>query len=110
MIEKIEPKYLTKDEYFQMKGIKLALEICDSDDPANDPERFIIRVENKVIQFLKQNFRFSTQMINNKTIERFKMGLIEQVEEEITNGKNAPICENAKGYFRDCGFMNLRIY
>lgn len=110
MFEKIEPKYLTKDEYFQIKGIKLELEIADSDDPANDPNRFIIRVENKVIQFLKQNYMFSPQMINDKTIERFKLGLIEQIEEEIINGKNAQICDNAKWYFRDCGFMNVRIF
>ena len=41
---------------------------------------------------------------------KFKLGICDQIEEELANGSKAPICEEAKNNFRLGGLMNWRVW
>ena len=106
----IIPSYVKKEDYLLIKGINLDIELPDDDDPANASNRFIWRVEQKVINFLSSKYFFNAERdLNDKNINKFKLAIIEQIENDITNGKHSEICDNAKLYLRKGGLMNIHI-
>lgn len=106
----ITPRYLKKEEYLKIKGINLDVELPEDDDPANASNRFIYRVEEKVINFLAVNYRVDVEVdVIDKNMNMFKLAIIEQIENDITNGKHSEICDNAKFYLRRAGLMNIKL-
>ena len=106
----IKPNYVTKADYLLIKGFNLDVELPDDDDPANASNRFIWRVEQKVINFLSSKYFFNAERdLNDKNINKFKLAIIEQIENDITNGKHSEICDNAKLYLRKGGLLNIKI-
>lgn len=106
----ITPRYLKKEEYLKIKGINLDMELPEDDDPANASNRFIYRVEEKIINFLAVNYRVDVEVdVIDKNMNMFKLAIIEQIEYDITNGKHSEICENAKFYLRRGGLMNIKL-
>lgn len=106
----IKPKYVKKEEYLLIKGINLDVELPDDDDSANASNRFIFRVEEKIINFLAVNYRVDIESdLNDKNINMFKLAVIEQIEYDITNGKHSEICENAKFYLKRGGLLNIKM-
>ena len=106
----IIPSYVKKEDYLLIKGINLDIELPDDDDPANASNRFIWRVEQKEINYLSSKYFFNAERdLNDKNINKFKLAIIEQIENDITNGKHSEICDNAKLYLRKGGLMNIHI-
>lgn len=106
----IKPKYVTKADYLLIKGINLDVELPDDDDPANASNRFIWRVEQKVVNFLATKYFFNDERdLNEKNINKFKLAIIEQIEYEITNGKHSEVCDGAKLFLRNGGLLNIKI-
>lgn len=106
----ITPRYVKKEEYLKIKGINLDQELPDDDDPANASNRFIWRVEEKIINFISTKYRVDVETdVNDKNMNMLKLAIIEQIEYDITNGKHSEVCENAMFYLRKGGLMNIRI-
>lgn len=103
----LKTKYVNKEDYLLIKGINLDLELPADDDPANASKRFIYRVEQKIINFLCTKYRFKEEYINEKNLNMFKLAIIEQIENDITNGKHSEICDGAKLFLRKAGLMNI---
>ena len=104
--------YLTPEEYRYVKGISLDDELRgSSDEEYGDAERFIFRVERKVINYLTFNYAFKEEMLEeDNSLYKFKLGICDQIEEELANGSKALICEEAKNNFRLGGLMNWRAW
>lgn len=107
---KITPRFVKKEEYLLIKGINLDQELPEDDDSGNTADRFIWRVEEKIINFLSNKYWFKAERdLNDKNINKFKLAIIEQCEYEITNGKHSEICDGAKMYLRNGGLLNIKI-
>lgn len=102
--------YLTRDEFFEITGYNLSLEIAKSDDPVKDPERFIDRIENKIISYLLSNYNFSKSQINEKTLPNFKKAIAEQCYYETYMGRDADLGKNTFMYLNLCGFLRLECF
>lgn len=105
--------YLSPSEYEEVKGINLKLELAGSSDhPEKDDTLFIYRTERKVINILQQNYDFKESDItqDNYSLNDFKLGICEQIENDIRKGidstDNPTICDSARGFLRP--FMNFR--
>lgn len=106
----IKPKYVSKENYLLIKGINLDLELPQDDDPSNSSNRFIWRVEQKIINFLIAHYRFNEEEdLNEKNLNKFKLAIIEQIEFEIINGKQSEVCDEAKFYLKTCGLLNIKL-
>lgn len=104
--------YTESSEYRQVKGIDLDSELLGStDESSGDADRFIFRVERKIINFLTTNYDFNESMLENENaLNNFKLAVCDQVEEQLANGSNSPICGGAVAFLRRAGLMNIRRY
>lgn len=104
--------YLTPEEYRYVKGISLDDELRgSSDEEYGDAERFIFRVERKVINYLIINYDFGENLLEEENaLTQFKLGICEQIEEELANGNKSPITQSAKDFFKVGGLMNWRAW
>lgn len=101
--------YVTKQDYLNFTGIDLDMELYDGDQVSNKSERFIERVEDFSIKYLSQHFDFDSSMIEESPfLEKFKKGLMVQIEYTIANGWTNTMSDEALYYFRSCGFCNIR--
>ena len=125
-VKNYRPNFVSPDDFMNVTGINLKLELVESDDPANDAERFLRDVEEECLNYLEANFDFNrsslfadTNGLNEackKSVEtrifKFQMGVIEQAKYKIRSGEEesenspCPICEKAKLHFRVGGMMN----
>ena len=106
----ITPKYVNADEFRTYTGIDLALELKRSDDPSNDANRELKRVEDKCINFLMVNYDFKEELINmsDNSLLKFKIGVYEQLKSEIMSNCNISISELAIIEFRMGGLANIK--
>lgn len=106
----IIPRFVRKEDYLLIKGVNLDIELPDDDDSANASNRFICRVEQKIENFLISKYFFNAERdLNDKNINKFKLAIIEQIENDITNGKHSEVCEQAKVFLRNGGLLNIKI-
>ena len=100
-------KYVSKEDFLQIKGLNLDIELGVSDDNANESSRYIANVERKIINYLIVNYHFVETDINEKNLDRFKLAVIEQIDYELINGVNSEISDTTKIYLRASGLMNI---
>lgn len=120
----IDETYTTPEEYEQVVGVNLGLELAGSSDhPERDAQSMIFRVEKTMTNYLTRNYDFTKSLIeeNEKTTEAFKLAVIWQIEWFITHGITTPtavdeyarehpkfICEAAEDSLHTHGMMNIR--
>ena len=116
--------YTTPEEYEQVTGVILNLELQGSSDhPENEAQRMVFRVETTMINYLKRNYDFTEEKITetDKSLKAFKLAVIWQIEWFITHGITTPtavdeyarehprfICEAAEDSLHTHGMMNFK--
>ena len=98
--------YLTEDEYEQVKGINLKLELAGSTDhDEKAPQQLIYNTERKMIKYLERNYAFCERdiTITEENLKDFKLAVCEQVEYRLKNGdeEETPICNGARTFIED---------
>lgn len=101
--------YLTKDVYFDKRGIDLDVEFRSgqTDDPANAVDKFLQRVEDFVVEYLEQNYGTKQDQLDAETMQT---ALIYQVDYLLETGdiNNQVLCDNAYRVLRNKGYCNLQ--
>ena len=86
--------YITRDEYLEVKGVDLNIELQDDDNHSNKVNRFIQDITNFVLDHLVMEYNCNE--LNRQTNEfedlaefrrvRFHYGMLEQIEYVLNNG------------------------
>ena len=91
----IESKYITADDYKQIKGIDLAIELVDDDNKSNKVNRFIKDITDWCCRHIAQkygvnelnpNLEDQWPQLPSFRRNQFKLGVIEQIEYVLNNG------------------------
>ena len=91
----ITTKYITADDYKNIKGIDLSIEIVDDDNPSNKVNRFIKDMTDWCCRYLANKYAINELNPNlddqwSKLApfrrNQFKLGVIEQIEYCLNNG------------------------
>ena len=101
--------YLTKDVYFDKRGIDLDIEFRSSqtDDPSNAVNKFLQQIEDFVVEYLEQNYGTTQDQLDAETMQK---ALIYQVDYVLETGEinKQVLCDNAYRVLRNKGYCNLQ--
>ena len=105
--------YLTKDDYFNKRGINLDIEFRSSryDDPSNAVNLFLQQAEDFVCEYLETNYGTTRAMLEADPDNTIQKALIYQIDFILENGDLTNIdtlCNNAFRVLRNKGFCNLQ--
>ena len=89
--------YLTKEKYFEKRGIDLEIEFLNSatDNPSKVVEIFLQNIEEDVILYMQNHFYVDTNNLDKEVMEQ---ALIHQVDYIRRNGDLSLDSDNTKGY------------
>lgn len=77
----------TEEEFLTKTGMELSLELEDTHDDSNNVARFIDKISNMVIRFIKKyNIYFDWKNLSSNQLNAFKEACIEQARYVIING------------------------
>ena len=91
----ITTKYITADDYKNIKGVDLSIELQDDDNASNKVNRFIKDITDWCCRHLSQKYginelnpNLEDQWLKLPSFRRnqFKLGVIEQIEYVLNNG------------------------
>ena len=101
--------YLTKDVYFEKRGIDLDIEFKSGqyDDPSNAVDKFLQQIEDFVVEYLETNYGTSRNQLDSETMEQ---ALIYQVDHVLETGEinKQTLSDNAYRILRNKGYCNMQ--
>lgn len=86
----IKTKYITADEFKEYSGIDLALELKPDDNPSNQIDAFISRVEGWLERYVNANYYRDVaeefKQFTDYQKSTYKIGIMEQIIYNLRNG------------------------
>lgn len=86
----LKTKYISKEDFKQYFGIDLEAELKANDNPSDEADAFLKRVENRMSAFLNANFYKDIDKdftnFTNYQKEHYKLALLEQAYYVLTQG------------------------
>lgn len=86
----LKSKYITEDEFKQYFGMDLSSTLESGDNPSNNANAFLKRIETRISAYLDSHFyrKVDTEFPNftNYQKEHYKLALLEQAMYVIRNG------------------------
>lgn len=85
---KMEPKFITKNDFFRYHNINLEEKLKGGANPSNKVDAFLFKVERRVMTYIDNNsFRnYDFDKLKGDTLEAFQLALLEQALYMYKNG------------------------
>lgn len=86
----LKTKYITADDFKMYFGIDLEAELKTNDNPSDEVNAFLLRIENRMCAFINANFYKNVDIDFKKFTdyqkEHYKLALLEQANYVLTQG------------------------
>lgn len=128
MIE-LTPKFVTPSEFLNYWGIDLNARLRDDDEPSNKAERFLCRVERRLMNWIDANTyrNIAFEDLNGKQLEAWQLSILTQAMYIFKNSdigldsgydpehgivaqkaqlEEIEICRQALDYIKEAGLYN----